>query len=72
MLAQHDEWKNKIVYAVDNNSHIQKGTFCGIKVFSPKKLLEKLYPVLICSMNNSNNIIDEIRELNIDIPYKSI
>ncbi len=72
MLVEHEDWKNKIAYAIDNNSKIQKNGFCGFDVFSPQKLKEKPFPVLICSMNNSADIIKEIEKMNIDISYVSI
>ena len=67
LLAKHPEFKEKIIYAVDNNRKLQENGFDNMEVFPPLELKNRPYPVLICSMLNGKDILEEIKKMDINV-----
>lgn len=74
MLAEIPQLQEKIAYFVDNNCMKQGEKLAGKDIFSPMRLLQdkNKYPILICSMLNSKDIVLQINELGLSNVYMEI
>lgn len=61
---------NKISFFVDNNEKKFGEEYFGKKIYTPKKIKEKTDAhILICSMLNADAILNQIKEMNMEIKY---
>jgi len=70
-LLDEESFKEKIVFAVDNNSLKQNTVFSGINIFSPETIKDSKYQftILICSMQGSSEIVKQISEMGLPNKY---
>lgn len=70
ILKEIPELQNHIVYFVDNNELKQGKELEGKMIYSPQQLLiDRNYFILICSMMNSNEIVEQIKKMNLKNKY---
>lgn len=67
LLGKMTNIEDKISFFIDNNSAKWGQTIQGIKIHRPDKLLadKHKYPILICSIQNSIEIQNQIKSMNI-------
>lgn len=70
-LAKYPELQEKTQFFIDNNETKFNMILCGKRVYSAVYLLEnhEKYPILICSMMNSKDIVKQIKKMGISNPY---
>ncbi len=69
-VAEYKALKKRIRYCVDNNPGKWGTLFSGIRVENPDKLKEGIYmPILICSMLNAEDIIEQIDRMGLENSY---
>ena len=66
--------ENKIVCFIDNNNVKIGQRILEKEIYGPEKLLElpSVYPILICSMRNSEVIKEQIEKMGIGNHYLAI
>jgi len=71
LLADKPEIVNHVIGFVDNNAVKVGKKILGISIFSPRELLLKdmEYPIIICSMQCSADIINQMREMSMKNEY---
>ena len=74
ILARIPELQKKIFYFVDNNQMKQGTKLCNKEIVDPEyiKRDSNLYPIIICSMLNSKDIVEQIKEMHIPNAYITI
>lgn len=67
-LAIYPELKKRIRYCIDNNPGKWGTLFSGKEVIKPEKISgeDKELPIVICSMLNAQDIVAQIRQMNIE------
>lgn len=71
LLADKPEIVNHVIGFVDNNAVKVGKKILGISIFSPRELLLKdmEYPIIVCSMQCSADIINQMREMSMKNEY---
>ncbi len=74
LLEEIPELKSQIAYFVDNNPMKQGISLCNREVVAPEyiKSNSDQYPIIICSMLNGKEIVEQIREMEIPNAYMTI
>lgn len=67
LVAERKINKDNVAFCVDNNLAKQGSLFAGKKVYSPEYILSNnyKYPILICSMQNYQSIINQVGSMGI-------
>lgn len=71
LLEKYPELQGAVQYFVDNNETKYNMILCNKHVHNAKHLVEdgEKYTILICSMMNSNDIVEQIKNMGICNPY---
>lgn len=74
LLQNMPELQKMAVCFIDNNVMKVGRKMLGKEIFAPEKLLKDdlPYPVLVCSMQNSGDIVRQIKEMDISNQYLAI
>ena len=69
LLQNVPEIKDNISCFIDNNVEKQGSVLCGKKIYGADFLRGKKATILICSMKNSQDIVEQIGKMNLDVEY---
>ena len=71
VIANVPDIIDKIIYFVDNNTIKHSMEICGKTIYSPEQLKREKasFPIIILSMMNAGDIVQQIHKLNIMNTY---